>query len=327
VTERPFPPLVPQDGRLSTEQYQGQGWQNKHLFYGHPPGERPYVELIGDPAEHPLLLDILRFWIEQKGMTVDLRMRRVATAEAEGYVERSRLDPKWRGAFVTGALRTAIKPHVSLMARDLDQLPFVDTIFRFELGWPVGGIIAAAGFWKSLEELFKDQQFPIWFAGIQIVGSGPDAFSVAGMLTEKKIDNLWFYTEDLDEGRALVNRLGLGEERVLPLEALGPLPAAAQTPFATQTGSPHFLINTTRMGMAGAGEVPVELVLYPDQTFVYDLVYEPRETGLLRKARERGLPAVNGLLQLVEQAGQAFWLFVLDNPPRKQDADLMVSLG
>ena len=327
MSERPFPPLVPQDGRLSTEQYQGQGWQNKHLFYGHPPGERPYVELIGDPADHELLLDILRFWIEQKGMTVDLRMRRVAAADAHDYVERSRTDPRWRGAFVTGSLRTAIKPHVSLLARDLDQLPFVDTIFRFELGWPVGAITAAAGFWKSLEELFKGEQFPIWFAGIQIVGSGSDAFAVAGMLMERKINNLWFYTDDLEEGRELARRLGLGEERVLPLDALGPLPNAAQTPFGAQVGSPHFLINTTRMGTEGAGEVPVDLGLYPEQTLVYDLVHQPRETGLLRQARKRGLQAVNGVPLLIEQAGQAFWLFVLDNPPRKQDADLMARLG
>jgi shikimate dehydrogenase len=327
VTERPFPPLVPRDGRLSTEQYHGQGWQNKHLFYDHPPGERPYVELIGDPVEHELLLEILRFWIEQKGMTVDLRMRRVAAANAHDYVERSRIDPRWRGAFVTGPLRTAIKPHVSLFARDLDQLPFVDTIFRFELGWPVGGITASAGFWKSLEALLKNQQFPIWFAGTQIVGSGADAFAVAGMLVERKIEQIWFYTADLDEGRALARRLNLGEERVLPLEALAPLPTGAQPPLALQMGSPHFLINTTPMGKEGEGEVPVELDHYPDQTLVYDLVYEPRETGLLRKARKRGLPAVNGLPMLVEQAGQAFWLFVLDNPPRKQDVALMAKLG
>ena len=327
MIERDYPSLLPQDGRLSSEQYQGQGWQNKHLFYGHPPGERPYVELIGDPPEHGVLLDVLGFWIEQKGMTVDLRTRRVTAAEAEDYVEHSRTDPRWRGAFVTGSLRYAVKPHVSLLARDTDQLPFVDTIFRFELGWPAGAITAAAGFWKSLEELFGAQQFPIWWAGIQIVGSGADAFSVAGMFKEKKIDNLWFYTADLDEGRSLARQLGLGDERVLPAEALAPLPAAAQLAFAVQTGSPHFLVNTTRPGTDGAGEVPVELDLYPDQTFVYDMVYEPRETALLRKARKRGLQAVHGLPLLIEQAGQAFWLFVLDNPPRKQDAELMTRLG
>ena len=327
MSERGYPPLLPQDGSLSREQYQGQGWQNKHLFYGHPPGERPFVELIGDPVEHGVLLDILRFWAEQKGMTVDFRMRRVPVAEAGDYVERSRADRLWRGALVTGPLRNAVKPHVSLLARDTEQLPFVDAIFRFELGWPGGVITAAAAFWKSLESLFKESEFPVWFAGIQIVGSGPDAFAVAAMFKEKSVANIWFYTDDLDEGRALARRLELGEERVLPLDALRPLPAAAQMPLAVQIGSPHVLINTTRMGMDGAGEVPVDLGLYPEQTFVYDLVHEPRETELIRTARKRGLRSVNGLPLLVEQAAQAFWFFVLDNPPRKQDGELLDRIG
>ena len=272
------------------------------------------------------MLDILRFWIEQKGMSVDCRMRRVTAGEAADYVETSRNDPRWRGAFITGALRQSIKPYVSLAARDVDQLPFVDTLFRWELGWPAGMITAAAGFWKTLEALMK-KDFPIWWAGIQIVGSGPEAFSVAGMFKEKQIENLWVYTADLDEGRALARRLQLGEERVLPLDALGPLPDAAQTTFAVATGSPHLLINTTAMGMAGEPDVPVDLDLYPSQTLVYDFVYEPSETALLRRAKERGMTAVNGLPLLVEQAGQAFWCFVLDNPPRKTDAELLARLA
>ena len=327
MSGRDYPPLLPQDGRFSTEQYQGQGWQNKYLFYGHPPGERPYVELIGDPVEHPLLLDILRFWIEQKGMSVDCRMRRVAVEDAGEYIDQSRNDPRWRGAMVTGELRRAIKPHVSLMARDVDDLPFVDTIFRWELGWPGGAIMAAGGFWKAIEKLLNAQQFPVWFAAIQIVGSGPDAFSAAGLFKEKQIENLWFYTADLEQGRALARQLKIGEERVQPLEALGPLPAAAQSPLGGQIGSPHLLINTTSMGTEGALALPVNLDLYPEATLVYDFVYEPRESELLRAARRRGMIAVNGLQLLVEQVAHAFWLFVLDNPPRKQDAELMAKLG
>ena len=50
---------------------------------------------------------------------------------------------------------------------------------------------------------------------------------VAGMFKEKQIENIWFYTADLEQGRALARQLKIGEERVQPLEALGPLPAAA----------------------------------------------------------------------------------------------------
>ena len=327
VIERDYPPLVPQDGRLSTEQSQGQGWQNKQLFYGHPPGERPYIELIGDPVEHPLLLDIIRFWIEQLGMSVDCRMRHVAIAEAGDYIDHSRADPRWRGAIVTGDLRTAIKPHVSLVARDFDQLPFVDTVFRWELGWPAGLVSAAAGFWKTVEQLLKEKEFPLWYASVQIVGSGPDAFSAAGMFVEQKFDNIWFYAADLQQGRRLARQLRLGEERALPLDALGPVPLAAQGSIAANTGSPHMLINTTRMGIDGEGELPVNLDLYPPATLVYDFAYEPRETQLLRAAHKRGMAAQNGLRLLVEQVGKAFWCFVLATPPRNLDAELIARLG
>ena len=327
MSERDYPPLMPQDGSLSTEQHQGQGWQNKYLFYGHPAGERPYLELIGDPVETTILLDIIRFWIEQLGMSVDCRMRHVRLADAGEYIDSSRHDRLWRGAIVTGHLRETIKPHVSLLARDADHLPFVDTVFRYQLGWPGGVITTALAFWKTLETLFKELDFPLWFAGVQIVGSGPEAFSAAAMFREKKIDDIWFYTDDPQQGRGLARLLELGGERVLPLAALGPIPEAAQTPLAVHSGSPHFLINTTRMGTDGAAALPVNLDLYPEKTLVYDMVHEPRETELLRCARKRGMPAVNGLPLLIEQAAQAFWFFVLKNPPRKQDAELIARLG
>ena len=328
MTERTYPALLPSDGSLSTEQHQGQGWQNKHLFYGHPVGERPYAELIGDPVEQTILSEILRFWIERLGMSVEVRIRNVPLSDVADYIDRSRADRLWRGALVTGSLRQALKSHVSLLARDTDKLPFVDTVFRYELGWPGGLITAAAAFWKTLESFLKDaRDFPLWFAAIQVVGSGPEAFAAAGGLREKQMDNFWFYTTDLDEGRALTRRLELGEERVLPLEALRPLPLAAQMPFAVQTGSPHFLINTTGLGRDGAGQLPINLDLYPDKTLVYDFVHEPRDTALTRRARERSMMAVNGLPLLIEQAAHAFWFFFLDNPPRKHDDDLIARLG
>jgi shikimate dehydrogenase len=45
--------------------------------------------------------------------------------------------------------------------------------------------------------------------------------------------------------------------------------------------------------------------LRPDAT-VFDLVYVPRETALLRAARARGLQAANGSEMLIAQAAIAF---------------------
>ena len=44
----------------------------------------------------------------------------------------------------------------------------------------------------------------------------------------------------------------------------------------------------------------------PPGAFVYDLVYKPPETCLVRLARQAGLAAANGLGMLVEQAALSF---------------------
>ena len=68
------------------------------------------------------------------------------------------------------------------------------------------------------------------------------------------------------------------------------------------------IINTTPLGMApqvNSSPWPSE-VPFPPGAFVYDLVYNPPETALVRAARAAGLPARTGLGMLVEQAALGF---------------------
>jgi shikimate dehydrogenase len=65
-------------------------------------------------------------------------------------------------------------------------------------------------------------------------------------------------------------------------------------------------VNCSSLGMTG--EPPLELALdaLPPASPVADLVYNPLETGLLRTARARGHPAVDGLGMLLHQAVPGF---------------------
>ncbi|MBK6645922.1 MAG: shikimate dehydrogenase [Anaerolineales bacterium] len=80
----------------------------------------------------------------------------------------------------------------------------------------------------------------------------------------------------------------------------------------------HLLVNTTPLGMTPNIEtspLPENTVL-SKRTFVYDLVYNPRETKLVRDARAQGLNASTGLGMLIEQAALAFEKWTGHNPPR-----------
>ncbi len=79
------------------------------------------------------------------------------------------------------------------------------------------------------------------------------------------------------------------------------------------------LVNTTPLGMSpnvDASPWPENLPL-PKNAAVYDLVYNPRETKLVRDARVQGLPATTGLGMLIEQAALAFEIWTGQRPPRE----------
>lgn len=71
---------------------------------------------------------------------------------------------------------------------------------------------------------------------------------------------------------------------------------------------PDLIINTTPLGMGDqAAETPWPAeVKLPGDAAVYDMIYYPRETTLVRQAREAGLPATGGLGMLIEQGALSF---------------------
>jgi shikimate dehydrogenase len=68
------------------------------------------------------------------------------------------------------------------------------------------------------------------------------------------------------------------------------------------------VVNATPLGMSpnvDRSPWPEDLP-FPPHAAIYDLVYNPRETKLMKDALVEGLPATTGLGMLIEQAALAF---------------------
>jgi shikimate dehydrogenase len=81
-------------------------------------------------------------------------------------------------------------------------------------------------------------------------------------------------------------------------------------------------VNATSLGMTGQPPLDLDLSALPGDAIVYDLVYAPLETGLLKAARARNLDSVDGLEMLIGQAALAFELLFAFAPPRDRDDEL-----
>ena len=80
--------------------------------------------------------------------------------------------------------------------------------------------------------------------------------------------------------------------------------------------SADILINTTPLGMFPEVDAmpPVDLKLLPEGALVYDIIYNPFETKLLRTAKELGYPTLDGLSMLLLQGQEAYRLYTGELP-------------
>ncbi|GAB4571306.1 MAG: shikimate dehydrogenase [Anaerolineae bacterium] len=89
------------------------------------------------------------------------------------------------------------------------------------------------------------------------------------------------------------------------------LRALAWQDLAGVASTAHLIVNCTPVGMwpnTDASPWP-ESIPIPSGAFVYDMVYRPAETMLVRQAGEAGAQAVSGLRMLVRQGAAAFELW------------------
>lgn len=127
--------------------------------------------------------------------------------------------------------------------------------------------------------------------------------------------------ECLERGCAALTIANRSPARIEELRAaLGPV--ARQIPFHAfdprAAPGPHLdhavVINATSVGLHPADGSPLDLATIPKPAGVFDMIYNPPETPLLRQARERGLPRANGLAMLVHQGARALEIWTGESP-------------
>ncbi len=79
--------------------------------------------------------------------------------------------------------------------------------------------------------------------------------------------------------------------------------------WAKAAGDAAFVIHATSAGMKGAPSLDLALEALPADAAICDIVYNPLDTPLLKKARTRGLRTVDGLGMLMHQGVPAFEAF------------------
>ena len=144
---------------------------------------------------------------------------------------------------------------------------------------------------RAIEE---ELGLPLEGAKVMLAGAGGAGRAAALRLAAAKAECVW-----------LVNRTA-SKEAAVQAEIEQRFPGAR-----TVTGYPDtnvdLIINATSLGLKSGDPLPWDMEKYPLRRTakVYDMVYRPAESGLIRAARREGCKAVNGLGMLLYQGAKA----------------------
>jgi shikimate dehydrogenase len=264
-----------------------------------------YAEVIGDPISHSKSPLIHRFWLQKLGIAADYKAHHVTAEDLPAYFADRIADPLWRGCNVTIPHKLAVLDHVADPGGVRDTIGAANTIFRNNDGALQATNTDAAGFFGPISDMD-------WTgAPVVVIGSGGAARAVLFALAQANVSDVTLMARNPLKGAALLARFGL-KGQVLGMTAS--LPPAA------------LVVNSSPLGMTGQEPLALDLAPLPDDAWVYDLVYAPLETGLLKAAKQRGLETVDGLEMLVGQAALAFEMFYGVAPPDESDEELRAVL-
>lgn len=139
-------------------------------------------------------------------------------------------------------------------------------------------------------------------ASVSILGTGGASRAAAVGLIELGAKQINFYSRNIINSSEIVNYL----RKTFPDITFNLFQNSSTGELFNST----MIVNTTPIGMKGnsADQMPLGLetiTKLPKDTVIYDAIYNPTKTLLLKKSEEYGLKTINGLDMLLNQAAKA----------------------
>jgi shikimate dehydrogenase len=210
----------------------------------------------------------------------------------------------FKGANVTVPLKEKVMPFMDQLSPAACCIGAVNTITIKDNGELVGSNTDWLGFLKHLEEIGFEAQD----CKALILGSGGSSRAVVYALSSLGAE-IKIAARNVAKARMMADQLthNIMEAKlsVISTDRLG------------DVADVDLVVNTTPVGMSPLPELcpwPDEIPL-PSCRLVYDLIYNPKVTRLMKKAEDQDIKAENGLGMLVHQAALSFELWTGVAPP------------
>ena len=239
--------------------------------------------VIGNPIKHSLSPKLHNYWIKKNNISAVYEKKELQKEEIENFILEVR-KKKIDGANVTVPFKKTVIPFLDKLTPEATTTQSVNTIYVDE-NKVVGHNTDIAGFEKSI----LDTKYDIMKKEVFILGSGGVVPSIIYALKKMQVTKI-----------TLSNRT---KSKAEGLKKMYPELDVVDWGYI-----PNFdiIINATSLGLNSGDSFKIDFSKIEKNKFFYDVIYNPKQTNFLKKAKDMGNITENGKMMFIYQAQKSF---------------------
>jgi len=239
--------------------------------------------VIGNPIEHSLSPKLHNYWIKKNNIDAIYDKKLLKEEELENTILKVKKEEIY-GINVTLPFKKSVIPYVDELTLEAEKSQSVNTIYK-ENDKVIGHNTDIAGFELGLRHFNYDVKEKKVF----ILGSGGVVSSIILALKKMKVSKIILSNRTKEKAEDLKKTFD-------DLEIID----------WGKTPNFDMIINATSIGLNNEDGIKLDYSILEPNKFFYDVIYNPKETIFLKRAKLFGNRTENGKMMFIYQAHQAF---------------------
>ena len=269
------------------------------------------VGIIGLPISHSLSPLIHNYWLKLYNINTKYVSFEVKENEIKKFIKKVKTE-NFRGFNVTIPYKEKIISYLDDIDVEAKKIGAVNTVIISSSGRLLGKNTDGYGFLENLRSCEKN--FAFSSSPVLILGAGGAARSISFALKSKGCKNIRILSRRLSQAQGLSRDLGN---------------CSKSYDFKYQKKALlniSLFVNTTPMGMKNFPWQGIDLSNIPKESLVYDIVYKPRNTHLIKFAKANGNKYIEGIGMLLYQAIPCFEWWFGQKPTVDENLEKIISV-
>ena len=257
--------------------------------------------VIGNPIEHSLSPKLHNYWFKENNIDAIYDKKKLDQDNLKNIISEVK-EQKINGINVTVPFKKSVIPFLDELSPESNETQSVNTIY-LNNNKLIGHNTDIAGFELAL----KYSKYEVKNKEILILGAGGVVSSIIYSLKKMKVSKI-----------SISNRTKQKAEDLKKLfKDLNIVDWGNITNF-------DVIINATSIGLKKDDEIKLDYTNIGPNKLFYDVIYNPKETNFLKKAKALGNKTENGKMMFIYQAHQAFTIWHKLMPKIDEDVKKLI---